>query len=49
MPTFVVSDLHLADKGPRDNFAYQGREERFYNFLKFVEVSRHVADARRLV
>jgi UDP-2,3-diacylglucosamine pyrophosphatase LpxH len=39
VPTFVVSDLHLADKGPRDNFAYQGREERFYNFLKFVEVS----------
>jgi UDP-2,3-diacylglucosamine pyrophosphatase LpxH len=40
MPTFCISDLHLCDRGPRDNFAYNGREERFYNFLKFVEESR---------
>ena len=30
MPTFCISDLHLCDRGPRDNFAYNGREERFY-------------------
>ena len=40
MPTFCISDLHLCDRGPRDNFAYNGREERFYSFLKFVEEAR---------
>ena len=40
MNTFVVSDLHLCDKGPRDSFAYGGREGRFYKFLDFVEASR---------
>ena len=37
MPTFCISDLHLCDRGPRDNFAYNGREERFDHFLKIVE------------
>jgi UDP-2,3-diacylglucosamine pyrophosphatase LpxH len=37
MPLFAVSDLHLCDKGPRDNFAFEGREERFHKFLDYVE------------
>ena len=37
MPIFVVSDLHLADRGFRDNFAVEGREARFYKFLDYVE------------
>ena len=37
MPTYCVSDLHLCDRGPRDNFCYGDREERFYRFLDLVE------------
>jgi UDP-2,3-diacylglucosamine pyrophosphatase LpxH len=37
MPIFCVSDLHAADRGPRDNFAFNGREERFGKFLDMVE------------
>lgn len=39
-PQFVVSDLHLGDKGPRDNFAHMSggwREQEFNNFLDYVE------------
>jgi len=38
-PHFVVSDLHLGDKGPRDNFAWMSggwREQEFNNFLDYV-------------
>ena len=37
MPIFCVSDLHLCDRGYRDNFAVEGREARFYKFLDYVE------------
>ncbi len=37
MPIFCVSDLHLCDRGFRDNFAVEGREARFYKFLDYVE------------
>ena len=37
MPIFCVSDLHLCDRGCRDNFAVEGREARFHEFLDFVE------------
>jgi UDP-2,3-diacylglucosamine pyrophosphatase LpxH len=37
MPIFAVSDLHLADRGFRDNFAVEAREARFHEFLDFVE------------
>lgn len=37
MPTFCISDLHAADRGPRDSFAYNGREARFDKFLDMVE------------
>ncbi len=37
MPRFCISDLHLCDRGPRDNFAYNSREKRFCEFLKFVD------------
>jgi UDP-2,3-diacylglucosamine pyrophosphatase LpxH len=37
MPIFCVSDLHLGDRGFRDNFAVEGREARFHEFLDFVE------------
>jgi UDP-2,3-diacylglucosamine pyrophosphatase LpxH len=40
MPTFCISDLHLCDRGPRDNFAYNGREGRFFDFLDFVAASQ---------
>jgi UDP-2,3-diacylglucosamine pyrophosphatase LpxH len=36
MPLYCVSDLHACDKGPRDNFSFEGREERFENFLDMV-------------
>jgi UDP-2,3-diacylglucosamine pyrophosphatase LpxH len=37
MPIFAVSDLHLCDRGYRDNFAVEGREARFYEFLDYAE------------
>ncbi len=37
MPIYCISDLHLCDRGPRDNFAYNGREEHFYRFLDYVD------------
>jgi len=37
MNIYCVSDLHLCDKGPRDNFAFEGRETRFHSFLNAVE------------
>ncbi len=40
MPIFCVSDLHLCDRGFRDNFAVEGREARFYKFLDYVEAER---------
>jgi len=33
---FCVSDLHLCDRGPRDNFIVRG-EERFFKFLDYVQ------------
>ena len=40
MNTFAISDLHLCDRGPRDNFSFNGREGRFNRFLDFVERSK---------
>ena len=40
MPIFCVSDLHLCDRGYRDNFAVEGREARFYKFLDYVDAER---------
>ena len=37
MPIFAISDLHLCDRGPRDNFAFNGREERLVAFLDMVD------------
>jgi len=40
LPIYVVSDLHLGDGGPRDNFAFMSngaREAEFISFLDFVE------------
>lgn len=34
---FVVSDLHIGDSGPRDNFAVGDRREQFNKFLDYVE------------
>lgn len=39
-PIYVVSDLHLGDSGPRDNFAHMSdgnRMSEFWSFLDFVE------------
>lgn len=39
-PIYCVSDLHLGDGGPRDNFAYMSggkRQAEFESFLDFVE------------
>ncbi len=35
-PIFAVSDLHIGDKGFRDNFQYSN-ERRFFGFLDYVE------------
>ena len=40
MPTYCVSDLHLCDRGPRDNFCFEDREQRFHRFLNLVERNR---------
>lgn len=34
---FVVSDLHLGDGGPRDNFGVDDKDGQFCKFLDFVE------------
>lgn len=36
-PIFVISDLHMGDGGPRDNFAYGDREKELVAFLDYVE------------
>ncbi len=36
-PIFAVSDFHMGDEGPRDNFAYGDRETDIGSFLDFVE------------
>ena len=36
-PIYVVSDLHLGDGGPRDNFAHMSNGERLCEFLGFLE------------
>lgn len=33
---FVVSDLHLGDGGPRDNFSVDGKLQKFNEFLDYV-------------
>lgn len=33
---FVISDLHIGDGGPRDNFAVGGRNAEFRSFLDYV-------------
>ena len=37
MTTFCISDLHLGNRGPRDNFCVGGRELRFDAFLDYVQ------------
>jgi len=37
MPIYAISDLHMGDGGPRDNFAYGDREDQLRLFLDFVE------------
>lgn len=34
---FVVSDLHLGDGGPRDNFSVDGKLDKFNRFLDYVQ------------
>ncbi len=36
-PIFAISDLHLGDGGPRDNFDVGNRENRFLHFLDYVD------------
>ena len=36
-PIFVVSDLHMGDGGPRDNFSVDNKISQFKQFLRFVE------------
>ncbi len=37
MPVYAISDLHMGDGGPRDNFAYGSREREFLSFLDMVD------------
>lgn len=37
MPVYAISDLHMGDGGPRDNFAYGDREKQLASFLDMVE------------
>ena len=36
---FVISDLHMGDGGPRDNFAVDNKESHLNSFLDFVETN----------
>ena len=36
-PIYAISDLHMGDGGPRDNFAYGDREKQLMSFLDFVD------------
>ena len=36
-PIYAISDLHMGDGGPRDNFAYGDRENQLLSFLDFVD------------
>lgn len=36
-PLYVISDLHMGDGGPRDNFAYGTHEKELMSFLDMVE------------
>jgi UDP-2,3-diacylglucosamine pyrophosphatase LpxH len=36
---YVVSDLHMGDGGPRDNFAFDNKAQQFSLFLDFVEAN----------
>ena len=36
-PIYAISDLHMGDGGPRDNFAYGDREDQLRSFLDLVE------------
>lgn len=36
----IVSDLHIGDGGPRDNFAADGKIEKFNRFLDYVEAQQ---------
>lgn len=36
-PLFIVSDLHIGDGGPRDNFAADGKQQQFDLFLRYVK------------
>ena len=40
MPTYCVSDLHLCDRGPRDNFCFRGSGAAVPSFLNLVERNR---------
>jgi UDP-2,3-diacylglucosamine pyrophosphatase LpxH len=42
MSIIVVSDLHLGDRGPRDNFAHPDKMPDFNNFLDYVSLDKLV-------
>jgi UDP-2,3-diacylglucosamine pyrophosphatase LpxH len=33
---FVISDLHMGDRSPKDNLCHNNREARFNHFLDYV-------------
>lgn len=39
-PLYAISDLHIGDGGPRDNFAYGTHEQELLTFLDRVEADR---------
>jgi UDP-2,3-diacylglucosamine pyrophosphatase LpxH len=39
-PLYAISDLHMGDGGPRDNFAYGTHEKELLAFLDMVETNR---------
>ncbi len=36
-PLIIISDLHIGDGGPRDNFAFDGKAVSFSRFLDYVQ------------
>ena len=38
---YIISDLHMCDKGPRDTFCLDGRLDRFNKFLDWVQTKEN--------
>lgn len=48
-PEFAISDLHMGDKGPRDNFAAMSKGRREWEFNRFLDYVEYCNGTLRIV